>query len=111
MLKRLKRINILVPKKEETRQALTNIHKTLVDTFGGYTEKEVFLVHHPAWGKWEHPQNGKIILDRHTCIICDVQVGSVTRIYDRIIDITHKLEKQFNESELYVTVENICRIV
>ena len=111
MVRRYKRVNILVPKKEETRQALTNIYKTLMDTFGGYTEKEVFLVQHPARGRWEHPQNGKIILDRHTCINCDTQIASVTEIYDCIIDVIHKWEKQFNESELYVTVENICRIV
>lgn len=110
MLKRYKRINILVPKKEETRKALYNIYKTLREIFGGYTEKELFLVKCPASGIYKDPQNGKIILDRHTSIDVDTGTHSLAQIYDCIIDVKHLWEKDFDEQEIWMTIQSIYKI-
>lgn len=110
MLKRYKRFTVLVPKKEKTRQALKKIYKTLQDTFGGYTEKEIFLAQRPARGICKDPQNGKLILDRHTSIDVDTETHSLTKIHDCIIYFKHLWEKEFDEQEIWMTIQSIYRI-
>lgn len=110
MLRPYKRLTILVPEKDKTRQAVENIHTTLRDTFGGYTEKEIFLAQRAASGVVQDPQNGKVIFDKHTSIDVDANIENLNLIHDCIIDIKHQWQKEFGEDELWMTVQDIFRI-
>lgn len=111
MIKKYSRINILVPKKQETRKALKNIYKTLREIFTGYTEEDVLIVIRPARGIWKDTENGKIISDRHTSINVDFDSSKGTTIIKHFADIKKTWEKQFNEQEIYATIQSILRIV
>jgi|GEM_PF-3125214 len=105
-----KRLTILVPKKGKTRRALRRICNALRGTFGGFTEKEIYLVHQPANGECQDPKNGKVVLDKHTSIDVDTAIDSIDKINDCIIDIKHLWQKEFCEQEIWMTVQSIYRI-
>ncbi|MGB3478401.1 MAG: hypothetical protein WBB67_04505 [bacterium] len=110
MLERYKRINILMPKKKETRNALKTIYATLRETFGGYTERDVFIIS-PANGEWKNPDNDEVFFDKHTSIDVDVKSSNITRIIQFLTNIKKTWEKQFGQLELWITVQAIVRIV